>query len=396
MQLMTESVVTERDHLVDDAESQAYFERHFTDAQPNAWAEDFLYGSDPKFVMAITAKVNMVLHGDGSAHIYKWDALTQLGSLGDARLRSVADAQRSVPVSSYAPPVSESFDLVVSNPPFGITLAEATRNGISRNFSLPPTVNSEALFLERWFQLLRSGGRLAVVVPESLLNTQDAGDSRLLLYRMFKIKAVVSLPRNLFPETPTLTSLLFAQKKSAAEIAVWDAAWAAANAATTQVVSEARATLTTRGGRSASDIERDFTLSVASLMQDETQLTCKGRAPITLALPAEMTDAIEAAAFYRRFLGSAGFRLLVHRRIFAQVASSAGYDFPAYAVSEVGFKLSKRGELKRSNQLMRMIGQQTDREEPNLHLANESLSVEIDPTNPRRVLDFIRRDVRWD
>ena len=113
-------------------------------------------------------------------------------------------------------------------------------------------------------------------------------------------------------------------------------------------------------------------------------------------MPAEMTDAIEAAAFYRRFLGSAGFRLLVHRRIFAQVASSAGYDFPAYAVSEVGFKLSKRGELKRSNQLMRMIGQQTDREEPNLHLANESLSVEIDPTNPRRVLDFIRRDVRWD
>ena len=38
----------------------------------------FIYGFDPKFIMAITAKVNMVLHGDGSAHIFKYDAFFRL------------------------------------------------------------------------------------------------------------------------------------------------------------------------------------------------------------------------------------------------------------------------------------------------------------------------------
>ena len=35
----------------------------------------------------------------------------------------------------------------------------------------------------------------------------------------------MALPRNLFIETPTLTSLLFAQKKTAAEIEAWDNVW---------------------------------------------------------------------------------------------------------------------------------------------------------------------------
>src|SRR6185437_15277726 len=89
---------------------------------------------------------------------------------------------------------------------------------------------SEAHFLERWYQLLKPGGRLGVVVPESLLNSPDNADARLFLYRMFWVRAIVALPRNLFIDTPTLTSLLFAQKKSGGEVASWDKAWNVAEA----------------------------------------------------------------------------------------------------------------------------------------------------------------------
>lgn len=73
--------------------------------------------------------------------------------------------------------------------------------------------------------MLKPNGRLGLVLPESVFNAVDNMQVRLFLYRMFKIKAIVSLPRNVFIDTPTLTSLLFAQKKTAQEIEKWDSEW---------------------------------------------------------------------------------------------------------------------------------------------------------------------------
>ena len=131
--------------------------------------------------------------------------------------------------SRYNPEVCETFDLVVSNPPFGITLSSDTITKIEANFQLGRAVPSEALFLERCFQLLKPKGRLAVVIPESILNASESLEARLLLYRFFWVRAIVSLPRNIFVDTPTSTSLLFAQKKTKDQIKEWDDAWEKAN-----------------------------------------------------------------------------------------------------------------------------------------------------------------------
>jgi len=65
-----------------------------------------------------------------------------------------------------------------------------------------------------------------VVLPDSVFDTNENLYIRLFLYRLFFIKGVVSLPQISFqPYTPTKTSLLFAMKKTAAEVAEWDAAW---------------------------------------------------------------------------------------------------------------------------------------------------------------------------
>jgi len=87
--------------------------------------------------------------------------------------------------------------------------------------------NSENLFIERYYQLLKEGGRLGVVLPESVFDTTENKYIRLFLFKYFHIKAVVSLPQLTFqPHTSTKTSLLFAQKKTKQEVEKWNELWA--------------------------------------------------------------------------------------------------------------------------------------------------------------------------
>ena len=101
-----------------------------------------------------------------------------------------------------------------------------TKKTIKHDFMFGEKKNSENLFIERWYQLLRENGRVAAVLPESVFDTTENKYIRLFLYKYFKIKAVVSLPQLAFePYTSTKTSILFAQKKTKEEIAAWNEAW---------------------------------------------------------------------------------------------------------------------------------------------------------------------------
>jgi type I restriction enzyme M protein len=82
------------------------------------------------------------------------------------------------------------------------------------------------LFIERYYQLLKEGGRLGVVLPESVFDTTENKYIRLFLFKYFNIKAIVSLPQVTFePFTSTKTSLLFAQKKSKKQVEQWNELW---------------------------------------------------------------------------------------------------------------------------------------------------------------------------
>ena len=59
--------------------------------------------------------------------------------------------------------------------------------------------NSENLFIERWYQLLRENGRVAAVLPESVFDTTENKYIRLFLYKYFKIKAeIAKIDKNAF------------------------------------------------------------------------------------------------------------------------------------------------------------------------------------------------------
>jgi type I restriction enzyme M protein len=188
----------------------------------NAWAEIYIYGIEDNEDLALATKVNMILHGDGNANIHKADGLANFAKYRRERLK----ASRQPANEAYSCPVNEQFDIVVGNPPFSLKEDPRTLAEYGGRFLFAERKNSENLFIERWYQLLKPGGRLGVVLPDSVFDTNENLYIRLFLYRFFFIKAVVSLPQVAFqPYTPTKTSLLFAVKKTKAEVAAWDAAW---------------------------------------------------------------------------------------------------------------------------------------------------------------------------
>lgn len=402
MNRITETVRKSKDALVADHDAEQFFAARLSDAQPNHWAESFIYGFDPKFIMAITAKINMVLHGDGSAHIFKDDAFAPFSTYHQhVRLRAAMDANRSLPRERYPFEVSEAFDLVISNPPFGITLSETTRQQIAKTFSLGTTVPSEGLFVERCAQFLKPKGRLALVLPESLLNSKELRDVRLILYRFFNIRAIVALPRNIFIDTPTLTSLLFAQKKTKAEIEAWDTANSSAAATFESQVKSAREAFKASNisAKPASELFDGFMQSLEGIVTEESWIMKSGKSPrlIRLSNCKAIDDGKEMAKQLKTFIGSPGFNTLREQFLLKTVCNKLDYRFPTVTVTDVGYKLSKRKERSRPNQLCVFQSKSASKKvHTNLHLAGEECQVVVDAKNPKNVLDLIRKNVKWE
>jgi type I restriction enzyme M protein len=188
----------------------------------NRWAREFVYGIDDNDDLVMATKVNMILHGDGNANIEKADGLADFEKYHRNRTQ-VKKVDANHP---YKLPRNEQFDCIISNPPFSLKEDPRTLASYATRFAYAEKKNSENLFIERWYQSLKEGGRMGVVLPDSVFDTNENLYIRTFLYRFFYIKAAVSLPQVSFqPYTPTKTSLLFALKKTKREVEKWDAAW---------------------------------------------------------------------------------------------------------------------------------------------------------------------------
>lgn len=205
------------------------FDRLFPKTRPHSWAETYLYGIDNSNSLSISSKVNMILHGDGSSTIIKNDGIVNFQAyknLNDSILTKYGKSDPNIygkETENFL--VTENFDAVISNPPFSVNPIEDEKER-AKHFLFGDKKNSENLFIERWYQLLKSNGRLGVVLPESAFDTTENKYIRLFIYKYFNVKSVVSLPQLTFePYTSTKTSLLFAQKKSKVEIKKWNELW---------------------------------------------------------------------------------------------------------------------------------------------------------------------------
>ncbi len=203
------------------------FEELFTKETYNEhqWAREYLYGSEINPDLGTSSKVNMILHGDGSTNIFVKDGLLPFRFY--IKDTSPNYLETSIPEAIYNDKeINGKFDVVISNPPFSVDLDKLTQREIKKVFLFGDKKNSENLFIERYYQLLKEGGRLGVVLPESVFDTTENKYIRLFIFKYFNIRAVVSLPQITFePFTSTKTSLLFAQKKTKKQVEKWNELW---------------------------------------------------------------------------------------------------------------------------------------------------------------------------
>ncbi|WP_026886727.1 restriction endonuclease subunit M [Clostridium beijerinckii] len=200
----------------------------YPDYRENKWAREYIYGSELNFNLGTATKVNMILHGDGSTNIFVG------AQKGDGLLPFTEYLKPSAPNAlnkesddeAYGQKVNGQFDIILTNPPFSVDLDKDTKKKVGKCFIFGDKKNSENLFIERYYQLLKENGRLAVILPESIFDTTENKYIRLFLYKYFNIKAIVSLPQLTFdPFTKTKTSILFAEKKTVVEIKKWNEIW---------------------------------------------------------------------------------------------------------------------------------------------------------------------------
>ncbi len=182
-------------------------------------ANNYLTGIDFNPILVRAAQMNLVMHGDGSTNVYHANSLLPSGEWPS---ESSNDVVNNVKLGA--------FDIVVTNPPFGskipiddphildqFELAKFETEGGVRRASMPP----EQLFIERCLQLLKPGGRLAIVLPDSILSNPGLAFIRRWVLMRARLIASIDLPQVTFePYTGTQTSILLLQKKTRNEMAI--------------------------------------------------------------------------------------------------------------------------------------------------------------------------------
>lgn len=110
------------------------------------------------------------------------------------------------------------FDILMANPPFAGDIKESRvlakyDLGKKPNGKYQTKVGRDILFIERNLDFLKSGGRMAVVLPQGRFNNSSDKAIREFIAERCRILAVVGLHGNVFkPHTGTKTSVLLVQK----------------------------------------------------------------------------------------------------------------------------------------------------------------------------------------
>lgn len=190
----------------------------------------FGFDINPDLVKA--TKMNMVMNNDGSGNILQTNSLLPPHEWSDEFRTKLAEAlgMNKSEIRNHA--TLGFFDVIVTNPPFGSKIPIKDKNILEQydlahiwenkngtwllTSRLQSSVSPEILFIERCIQLLRPGGRMGIVLPDSILGSPGLGYIREWLIKNTRIVASIDLHVDTFqPRNGTQTSALFLQKKTA-------------------------------------------------------------------------------------------------------------------------------------------------------------------------------------
>lgn len=191
----------------------------------------FGFDINPDLVKA--TKMNMVMNNDGSGNILQTNSLLPPHEWSDEFRTKLAEALGIAKTDIRNHTTLEYFDVIVTNPPFGSKIPVKDKNVLEQfdlahiwennkasgtwkmSNRLQSSVPPEILFIERCTQLLVPGGRIGIVLPDSILGAPGLGYIREWLIRNHRIVASIDLHADTFqPRNGTQTSVLFLQKKT--------------------------------------------------------------------------------------------------------------------------------------------------------------------------------------
>ena len=183
----------------------------------DAICNECLFGIEANERVARIARINMYLHGDGGSHIFNGDGLDNNPTVEE----DMTDEKKDE-VKEHAQKVkAETFDLVLSNPPFSMTYnsLNESEERILRQRPLSNSMNtakSNILFLERYYELLKPDGEMLIVLDDTILNGTTCLNIREWLLDKFVIIGIHSLPFNSFfkAKANIKTSVLHVRKKT--------------------------------------------------------------------------------------------------------------------------------------------------------------------------------------
>ena len=199
-------------------------------------AKENFFGFDINPDLVKATKMNMVMNNDGSGNILQMNTLLPPHEWSEETRRHLSDALK-IDIESITNYKSiQFFDVIVTNPPFGTKIPiqdqqileqfelahiwkKMPNGGWEMQNKLQSSVPPEQLFIERVLQLLKEGGRTAIVLPDSILGAPGLEYLRHWLIHKTKIIASIDLHADAFqPHNGTQCSILFLQKKTQKEI----------------------------------------------------------------------------------------------------------------------------------------------------------------------------------
>ena len=176
--------------------------------EKNTYAVQKVHGIEKDMFLSKVTKAYMALMGDGKGGIFSENTL-------ETPKEWSLDTNRGVNLGG--------FDVLLGNPPFGSKIKISGKDLLSqyslakKNGKLKKDETPHVLFVERSMQLLRDGGRMALILPESVLHGKNQSYVRDFITEGNNLKWVIDLPGNTFAPYTTAKCVAFILEKGVAQ-----------------------------------------------------------------------------------------------------------------------------------------------------------------------------------
>lgn len=196
-----------------------YSRNHFQNTNPRNETELWGFDFDPRAVRV--ARTLMRIAGVETPNVYALNSLVKLRSQELLFADDDLDEEASTAVPTIETVLDkkngvafDGFDVLFANPPFAGEIRETHILNSYECGEGREAIERDALFFERCIELVRPGGRFAIVLPHNKLAGSTWSDLRRWVMRRAKISIVVGLPRPTFmPHTHQKTALIVGEKR---------------------------------------------------------------------------------------------------------------------------------------------------------------------------------------